>query len=231
MKTPYVYCICRIDKKYWKFINRDIKIRGYKNMEAIIPTIKILKKSFSGKRIYEEHPVLFNYGFVKIKSNLAFDRQYLDKVRRDIPGILNWVKSLETLHPKKKRLRIDNAEIWDDFSKVATIEKKDLNRFIDISKNNSIYSSSDITKVSIGSYIVLKGYPFEGIYARVDEISLSSKTATVTIYPDSGSLVLKLSWDNLFYTVYRDYDDSLIANDLDIVNLPDNSLEDFTDKI
>lgn len=47
--TPYIYCICRIDRKTWKYINEDLSSRGYKRIKAYIPTVQILKKTKEGK--------------------------------------------------------------------------------------------------------------------------------------------------------------------------------------
>ena len=74
MKTPYVYCIFRLDRKFYKRINSDLKCRGYKHVKAIVPTISVLKKSRKGNNEYEDVPLLFNYGFIKMKSEKAFDR-------------------------------------------------------------------------------------------------------------------------------------------------------------
>ena len=138
--TPYIYCICRIDRKTWKYINEDLSSRGYKRIKAYIPTVQILKKTKEGKNYYDEVPLLFNYGFIKMKSEKAFDRNFLNKLKKNIPGILNWMKSPENLFPKKKRARIDNAEDFDDFSLVATVSRKQIRYYKQISKRNNIFS-------------------------------------------------------------------------------------------
>ena len=109
MKTPYVYCIFRLDRKYYKRINKDLRSRGYSHARAIIPTVSVLKKSRNGKNEYEDVPLLFNYGFLRLKSDKAFNRYYLNTLKRAIPGIMSFMKSLDS-RPKRKRLRIDNAE-------------------------------------------------------------------------------------------------------------------------
>lgn len=217
---PYVYCICRIDTKYWQNIDRDLENRGYKQIKSCIPTVNILEKSKAGKNIYKEVPMLFNYGFIRVKSNKAFDRQFLTKLKRDIPGILSFMKSLENMHPKKKRLRIDNSEDFDDFSMVATISRKEIKRYKAIAKRNKIFSSNDIVNTPIGSYITLKGYPFEGINARVDEINLNTKMVGVTIFPntENSCLVIQVPFDNVFYSVYQNYNE-------DILNSPDREID------
>lgn len=127
MKTPYVYCIFRLDRKFYKRINSDLKNRGYKNVKAIIPIISVLKKSRKGSNEYEDVPLLFNYGFIRMKPEKAFDRYYLNKLKKDIPGILSFLKSLD-YRPKRKRLRVDNAEDFDDYSVVATITREEVKK-------------------------------------------------------------------------------------------------------
>ena len=122
----YVYCIFYIERKFYHKINEELKAKGYNKIRAIVPEVRILKKAIKGKTYYEEVPVLFNYGFIKMPSEFAYDRQFLNKVKKSIPGIHHWLKDTHTLHPKKKRARIDNAEDWDDFSLVATCPRVDV---------------------------------------------------------------------------------------------------------
>lgn len=228
--TPYIYCICRIDRKTWKYINEDLSSRGYKRIKAYIPTVQILKKTKEGKNYYDEVPLLFNYGFIKMKSEKAFDRNFLNKLKKNIPGILNWMKSPENLFPKKKRARIDNAEDFDDFSIVATISRKQIRYYKQISKRNNIFSLESITSLKIGDYITLRGYPFEGIGAVVDEISLVTKTVTVTIYSGKGSINIQLPMDNVLYSVYNNYDEDNLESpetEIDISQIPDGSTEEL----
>lgn len=228
--TPYVYAICLIDKKYWKNINEDLKTEGYQDIKAFIPTVKILHKLKGGKQYFTEVPMLFNYGFIRMKSDQAFDRQFLLKLRRKIPGILNWLRSLETMHPKKLKRRVDNAEDFDDFSIVATISRKEYRYYKRISKKNQIYSKDDITKLNIGDYITLRCYPFEGMGAVIEDINLTTKTVTVSIYPEQGMMVVKIPIEHILYTIYENYDeDNFQASylELDLSQIPDGSTEEY----
>ena len=211
--TPYIYCICRIDRKSWKYIDEDLSNRGYKKIKSFIPTVKILKKTKAGKNFYED-----------------FDRNFLNKLKKDIPGILNFLKSPENLFSKKKRARIDNAEDFDDFSIVATISREQVKYYKSISKRNNVFSLESITSLKIGDYITLRGYPFEGIGAIVDELNLATKTITVTIYPGKGSITIQLPMDNVLYSIYNDYDEDHLEsldNGADISQIPDGSTEEF----
>lgn len=228
--TPYVYCICRIDQKYWKDINEELSERGYKKVKAFIPSIKILKKSKAGKNIYDEVPYLFNYGFIRMKSEKAYDRQFLNKLKRDIPGILGFMKSPETMFPRKKRARIDNAEDFDDFSMVATVTKEEVKFYKNNAKKNQVFSANDITNIQIGSYVTLRGYPFEGIEATIDEINLTTKMVTVTLYPEKGSLVIQVPMENVFYSVYQNYNEDILLSpdkEIDVTQIPDGSTEEL----
>lgn len=223
-KTPYTYCVCRIDKKSWEYIAEDLKIRGYKHIKPVIPTISILKKSKANKNYYEQIPLLFNYGFIKMPIYRAYDRQFLFKLKKEIPGIVGWVHDLGGMHPKKIRKRIDNAEDWDDFSKVAVISKKEVKYYRELSKKNKIYSLEDITRIHIGDYITLRGYPFEGIGAEIKDINLNTKMVDLTIFPGRDStLNIKVPLDNVIYTVYSDFDENKMSwGDKDISNMSSN---------
>ena len=230
--TSYVYCICRVDKKYFNHINEDLRDRGYKKIKAIIPSIKLLRGTRNGKNSYLEAPLLFNFGFVKMSSELAFDRNFLNKLKRDIPGIMGWLKSLDTMHPKKKKKRIDNAEDWDDFSIVATVTKDQVKYYKAVAKRNNIYSMNDLTSIVIGSFIVLRGYPFEGIDARIDDFNLNTKMVTLTLYPERGGLTIHTPIDNVLYSIYEDYDEDRMEsyNEYDLSNMPSDT-ESFEDNI
>lgn len=212
-KREKVWCICHIDTKLYTQIEKDLKKEGYKDFKVYIPTISILKRRSKGKDIYEEVPMLFSYGFIRMPRELAFSRNFLYKLKKQIPGIFSWVKSPEPLHQKKIKTRIQNAEDWDDFSIVATVTKKEIRRFKRISKENKVYSKYDIAQLNVGDYIVLRGYPFEGVQANVLEISLSEKQIKVKLFPNGGEIEIWLPFENVLYSIYLDPDPDKLAYD------------------
>ena len=231
MKTSYVYAIFRLDRKYYTRIRKDLKSRGYSHIRPFIPTVSILKKSRKGKNEYEDVPLLFNYGFLKMPTALAFDRYFLNRLKKNIPGILSFVRSLDH-PPKRKRLRVDNAEDYDDFSRVSTISKADVLRYKEISKQNKIYSAKDIAKLQIGDYIVLKGYPFEGIPATILDSNLTTRRILVKLYPGSltSSLDVEVAMDNVLYSAYHDSDENKFYStgfEPDLSRIPDGSTEEL----
>ena len=199
-------------------------------MKAIVPTISVLKKSRKGKNEYEDVPLLFNYGFIKMKPEKAFDRYYLNKLKRDIPGILSFMKSLD-YRPKRKRLRVDNAEDFDDYSTVATITKEEVKKYRRMSKANKIFSVNDITRVAIGDYVVLRGYPFEGIPAIILESNLNTRKMLVKLYPEmDGSLEIEVPMENVLYSAYHESDEYKMYStdyDTDLSRIPDGSTEEI----
>lgn len=231
--TPYKYCIFYLDRKYSDHINRELKEKGYDQLKAIIPTVSILKKTAKGKMIFEDEPILFNYAFMRMPSELAYSRPFLNKVKRDISGIHTWLKDTETLHPRKKRARIDNAEDFDDFSLVATCSGKDVRRFMRISRENKRFSVEDLMNVKVGDYLVLRGYPYEGIDATVLEVDHLCKRVKVLMYPEMGRMIVWLPFDNVIYSVYQNYDpDKLFANqyDYDPNQITSESIDEIMDR-
>lgn len=212
-RAPYVYCVCRVDTKTWKTINDSLKERGYINIKCFVPTVQVLSRSKGHKQEYKEIPMLFNYGFIRMNSRLAYNRQFIRQLTREIPGIVSFLKSLDYMHPKKLRKRIDNAEDWDDFSKVAIVSKKDIKYYKKLSKSNQIYHLSDIANKS-GDMIILRKYPFDGLLAKVLDFSFTNKTVRVEIYPGQGSIIqLQLPLDNVLYTPYDSYNEDVLLVD------------------
>lgn len=215
-RTPYSYCIFHVERKYSEYINRELKEKGYNKLKAIIPTLKVLKKTIKGKMVFEDVPVLFDYGFMRMPSELAYSRPFLNKLKRNISGIRSWLKDTETMHSRKKKIRIDNSEDFDDFSLVATCSKKDVRRFKRLSKENKMYSVEDLINIQPGDYLVLKGYPYEGVDATVLEVDYTNKRVKLLLYPEWGKMELKLPFDNVLYSVYQNCDpNKLYANQLD----------------
>lgn len=219
MKYHYTYAICRLDSKYWKSIHKDLLDRGYSNIRPVIPVVKIPKRTKKGQNSYDEVPYLFNYGFIKMTTEKAFDRQFLRRVKQDIPGILGWLQDTSSMHPRKQRKRIDNAEDFDDFSKVATVSREQVRYYKRLSKTSCIYSKDDILNIHIGSYIVLHGYPFEGMGAEVVDINFNTKMISLSLIMERGSLNIQLPIDQVAYSIYNDFDEDNLLTKEDVVDI------------
>lgn len=213
LRDPYVYAIVRIDIKTFQYLGDELVANGYSDIKVVIPTISLLKKTSKGQNHYEEFPMLFNYGFLRIRRSRLFNRDFVNNLPKEIPGLYSWVKSLDTLHPRKVKRRVDSMDIFDDFTKVATTPRSEIRRLLRMSKLNQIYNADDITGLAIGTYIVLRGYPYEGISATVLSISTATKSVKVEICHSVVTLIIDLDFDHVFYTPYRNYnEDELLSN-------------------
>lgn len=219
-KTPYVYTICRIDTKDWRNINHELVEHGYKDIKCFVPTLTMVKKTYRGqKKEVEEVPMLFNYGFIRMRSEVAYNRNFLFHLKREIPGIVSFLKSLNSMHIKKKRRRVDNAEDWDDFSKVATVTKKEFRHYMRLSRANQVFSLDEVM-VNVGDFVVMRGYPLDGMPAKVLDFNYPNKTAIVEIYPGEGSVLsMQIPLENILYSPYEHYREDLLASKIEFQDL------------
>lgn len=219
-KTPYVYTICRIDTKDWRNINHELVEHGYKDIKCFVPTLTMVKKTYRGqKKEVEEVPMLFNYGFIRMRSEVAYNRNFLFHLKREIPGIVSFLKSLDSMHVKKKRRRVDNAEDWDDFSKVATVTKKEFRHYMRLSGANQVFSLDEVM-VNVGDFVVMRGYPLDGMPAKVLDFNYPNKTAIVEIYPGEGSVLsMQIPLENILYSPYEHYQEDLLASKIEFQDL------------
>lgn len=219
-KTPYVYTICRIDTKDWRNINHELVEHGYKDIKCFVPTLTMVKKTYRGqKKEVEEVPMLFNYGFIRMRSEVAYNRNFLFRLKREIPGIVSFLKSLDSMHVKKKRRIVDNAEDWDDFSKVATVTKKEFRHYMRLSRANQVFSLDEVM-VNVGDFVVMRGYPLDGMPAKVMDFNYPNKTAIVEIYPGEGSVLsMQIPLENILYSPYEHYQEDLLASKIEFQDL------------
>ena len=205
-----VFCIFYIDNKRWSTIKEDLENAGYKNLKVYIPVVKIQKRSRSMKDYLEPVPMLFSYGFMRMSIKRAFDKQFLNKLKREIPGIRGWVKAPSYLHRKREMKRIDNKDEFDDFTMVAQATKEEVKSLMRTSKKNRIFSKDDIANIQVGDTVVLHSFPFDGVMAEVLEVNLSSKKVVVMLYPETNySIKTTVSMESIIYSVYRDFDDNI----------------------
>lgn len=213
--THYSYCVFYIEEKYYKDINKDLKDNGYKHVRAIVPTIKFIDhQSSRGRYIDTEVPILFNYGFMKVPTNKVFDRQYMVRMKKNIPGIRGWLKNTETLHRGRgKRPRVDNLDIFDDFSQIARVSRVEVRRFLAITRENSRLKFDDITALHIGDFITLRHYPYIGVDAIVQEVDWKNQRVKLLTYPETYKIFSWLPIELVIYSVYEDFDPRKLLSD------------------
>lgn len=188
------WVIAHVNKDYLYRVDRDLQSFAKKHIEkpervqAYIPTIKILRKQFKGRDIFETIPLLFNYGFFHLPNNrLQFD--FLSKLKSDVPGVHSWIK-----------------EDKDESNSLAVAKSTEIDRIVKHHKKLSLYDRHDIDNLTPGLLINLRGYPFDGMDATI--ISVDRKKEKVKIELSMGAIIKshEVSFDNILYTVYHDHD-------------------------
>jgi transcription antitermination factor NusG len=194
----HLWCIAYINKVFLRTIGRDLNSFGYEDIKFNIPTVRILRKQFKGKNFYEEVPLLFNYGFFRIPIHGARDKDYLQRMKVAINGIYNWVYrpsgALPTVFEVPPIL-------------VSHIKMSDLAKLKRVALENSIFSSDEVSNLRAGNYIILRGYPFEGMEAEVLEVHPKKQSVKVNILSGGLLTTVSVNFANVFYSIYGGWED------------------------
>jgi transcription antitermination factor NusG len=222
-RTKYIWCIAYINRDFIENTKDELKRYDY-DVEAYIPTVRVLKKKFKGKNLFEFIPMLFNYGFFKVKYEDACNPDFLMELRSRISSIYGWVKDpAKTIHKPIIRSKDSHKALPAS----AFASDKEIADLVENSKDINIYSAEDINNLEIGSYIQLKGYPFENMPAEILEINKNKKEIRVSLLLDALVKEITVSFENVFYSIYQGYDDSLSKDmNLDELNSRGNNSKD-----
>jgi len=151
---------------------------------------------------------------MKVPTDKIFDRQYMSNMKRSIPGIRGWLKNTETLHRGRgKRPRVDNLDVFDDFSQVARVPRSEVRRFLAITRENSRLKFEDITALHRGDFITLRHYPYIGVDAIVKEIDWEGQRVRLLTYPQTYKILSWLPIELVIYSVYEDFDPKKLLAD------------------
>lgn len=209
----YSWCICYIDAAYIEKVVAELdKYPEYEEIEACIPTVKILKKTFKGKQEFEQIPLLFNYGFFKIPRKFAVHHKFLEDLKNNISCIYSWVKDPQKVMEIRPRLRLDKKSVYlENEVPVATCTSEQVARLVKESFNYSAHSAEDLANIKPGSHIILRGYPFEGVNATILKVNDKKQEVEVEINIFDSVRKVMVAYDNVFFTIYhgRNYDDSI----------------------
>lgn len=197
-----VYAITRVDVERFHFLQTELDKAGLGHIKAIVPSVPILISTRRGKKEYKEVPILFNYGFLRVPLEDLYNREFLLQVPKVVPSMYSWVTSPEPLHRKKIRHRTENYDLWDDFSQVAIASDIDVKRFIKLAESQQVYGADDILTLPLGSYITLKGYPYEGLGATILEVNPHKKQVKVQVCEDFAELSVWVDFGHVLYSPY-----------------------------
>ena len=199
----FAWLVAYIDRTQIDKVDKDLrKYPQFNEVEAYIPTIQILKKTFKGKDTFENVPLLFNYGFFKVPRKYAIHASYLEDLQRNINCIYAWVK--DPLKRVNQSLTNIEEDIADSAIRVATAHPKEIAKLVKDSFAFSAHDSTEVHSLKPGDIVTLRGYPFDGISAEFISMNEKKQTAQMKIQIFDVLKEVSVSFDNLFYTIYKD---------------------------
>lgn len=212
-----IWCIAYINRNFINLVSEELNEYGYEDVEAYIPTVKVLKKKFKQKQEFEEVPLLFNYGFFRVSYDNACNEEYLSMLRQRITAIYGWVKDPSIIMEQKPPLKDPKGEDEDDFTlhymekvpRAAVATDQEVAEMVKSARKMNIFSEEDIDSLKKGDYIVLKGYPFDDLPAEVISVSKKRKEVRVKLLLDTAMSEVKVSFENIFYTIYSSFDSNM----------------------
>jgi len=195
----YCWVVAYIDTTFLSKVQKELdRYSEYAEVEAYIPTVKVLKKTFKKENHFEEVPLLFNYGFFKIPRKFAVHQNYLDQMQKNISCIFAWVKD-----PLKAIKSQRDANAGDSHIPVATATPLEITQLIKAATSNSLHGSESINQLKPGMVITLRGYPWDGMQAEIKEIYHKKKKALVNVKIFDMNRPAVVSFDNIFFTIYH----------------------------
>jgi len=201
-KQKRIWCIAYINRDRINIAEQELNKYGY-DVKAYIPTVRMLKKKFKGKDIFEFIPLLFNYGFFNVSLKDAKNPEFLMELRNRITCIIGWVKDPTKAIGKSPRLKADNSDTATGVRATALATDAEVARLVTESQAMSIYSAEDLARLQPGDYIKLKGYPFDDMPAEIISINAKKKEVKVSLQMDVLFKNVTVSFENVFYTVYQ----------------------------
>jgi transcription antitermination factor NusG len=228
MAEKEIWCIAYINRDYISIVKRELKQYNYDMVEAYIPTVKILKKTFKGKQEFQEVPLLFNYGFFKMPFNYACNEEFLSQLRQRLTCLYGWVKDCSKVIEDKPELRMDNDGMIIALPRTAIATDKEVSILAKTSMDNNVYSADDLANISEGDCIMLHGYPFDNIPAQIVKINYKKKEVKVKLLLEVIMKNVSVSFDNVFYTVYNNFDEN--TKDKSLNEIDENGINSI-DKI
>jgi len=234
-KYDHVWVVAYISRDHIHRVEDDLLDRGFGSIRVYIPTVRILKKQFKNKNIYEYIPLLFNYGFFQLPYDKACNVEFLKKLREEIPAIYGWVLDPTKLIKSKPRLRMDNKnpELEEEeidesgikilkkprgIPKVAIAKEEEIVKLLEAAENQSVFSDGLVERLQEGDFLTLQGYPYDGMTAEVVDININKKQVKVRLLLETMISTAVVSFENIFYTVYADFDKSCKEKSLDEIH-------------
>lgn len=202
----FVWVTAYINRDHLATVESDLLTFGFSAVRVFIPTVRVLKKRFKNKNVYEYVPLLFNYGFFNIPYSNACDPSFLRKLKTKIPAIYAWVRDPIKTLKSSPNLRFDNSQREMEMdTNIAIVTEDEIAELLKTSEHLSVFSDGIADKLKEGQFITLKGYPYEGMPAEIQKIDRANRKIKVKLLLECVIAEATISYENIFYTVYSDY--------------------------
>lgn len=214
--AKYVWIVCYVDITQLDRLQRDLakKYRRYSKIQAYVPTVQILDKTFKKKDTYKEVPLFMNYGFFNVPEHFLYNDELLRTFKDDITAVYQYLKDPAKVKIRKKKKRKINV--------ISTVSDAEIDKIKETCDKFKIYSDEDAQNLKVGDVVNLKKYPFENMTGTIISLNLPKKEAKVEIHTDmSLSPKITIAFEHLFYSIHNA--ESIVSSGKEV------SLDDLTD--
>jgi hypothetical protein len=222
------WAIAYVDVEKVQSINRELrKYPQYDDVVPYIPYLRILRKKFKGKPVYDRVPLVFDYGFFSIPRKKAINIEYLNYLQRDVSCITGWV--LDSANRLIPRTYAINENYLDCHIPVATATSEKIRELRELERANTVCSGKEMLELQPGAVVNLKGFPFDNMDAEI--ISVSSKHQSAEVYLMAGNDQIKrvtVALENIFFTLHKNYHTQGANQEVSVQDSP--SIQRLVDK-
>ena len=198
-----VWVVCYVNLSKLDRLDKDLKANTlHEDVKVFIPKVKVFKKKYKQKNIFEEHPLLFNYGFVNVPRYFLNNPEFLYNLKKEVHAIYGWVKDPSIEIQQIATLHDEDYELPENPAGLSLATEEEIIRLADQQDTGESYSESEIEELEVGQVIQLKHWPWEGIDAKITKIDKVKRKVTVELLISSTISKATLTFDQIFYTIY-----------------------------
>jgi transcription antitermination factor NusG len=198
-----VWVVCYINLSRLDKLDKELKANTlYEDVEFFIPKVKVFKKKYKQKNIFEEAPLLFNYGFVKVPRYFLNNPEFLFRLKKEVTAIYGWMKDPSVKIKDIQTLYDENHLPQENPAGLSLATEEEIIRLADQQGEEPSYSQKDIDELTEGMVIKLKHWPWENIDAKVITIDVEKRKVTVELLLSTTISKATLTFDQIFYTIY-----------------------------
>lgn len=174
---------------------------GFRGCRILIPTVRTLKHVIYHKETYEYKPLLFRYGFMELPIDYTYSFDILQNLKGLSTSILGFMmRRKNDLVQERLKNSLLEENIGKSIPQVLTenLPIEEITRLFEAAKALSVYDN--VYDLAIGSFVILRGYPFENLGAEI----IAKYGSTVKVRLLSTGYTVQVQLDNLYYSPYQE---------------------------